>query len=95
MGKMKSMQDITLLRINVYAVISAITTNLVPEPILKMIMSAIIQLTINCNWDEWMETCRASMPHLHFPFYSFIKRMWDLLTKGATEFKNINVVIKK
>ena len=34
------------------------------------------------------------MPHLHFHFYSFIDRMWNLLADGATEFNNTNVVTK-
>ena len=74
-GEMKSMRDITLLCINICAIILAITSYVGPDPILKTIMSAIIQLTINCNWDEWIETCRASIPHLHFHFYSFVDRM--------------------
>ena len=41
-----------------------------------------------------METCGPSMPHLHFHFYSFIKRMWNLLAEGATKFNNIKVVTK-
>ena len=46
-GEMKSIQDITLLCINICAVISAITTDSGPDPILKTNMAAIIQLTIN------------------------------------------------
>ena len=52
----------------------------------------ISQLTINRDWDKWMETCGATMPHLHFYFYLFIDRIWALLARGATEFNNINVV---
>ena len=88
------MRDITLLCINVCAVISAITSDTGPDPILKTIMSTIIQVTINRDWDEWMDTCGAHMPHLHFHFYSFIDRMWNLLAEGATKFNNINVVTK-
>ena len=93
-GEMKSMRDITSLCINVMAVISAITSDTGPDPILKTIMSTIIQVTINRDWEEWMETCGAQMPYLHFHFYSFIDRMWNLLADGATEFNNINVVTK-
>ena len=46
-GEMKSMRDIILLCINVCVVISAIVMDSGPVPILKTIMSATIQLTIN------------------------------------------------
>ena len=74
-GEMKSMRDITSLCVNVCAVLSAITSDTGPDPILKTIMTTIIQLTNNRDWDNWMETCGASMPYLHFHFYSFIDRL--------------------
>ena len=33
------------------------------------------------------------LPHLHFHFYLFIDKIWDLLAQGAAEFNNINVVM--
>ena len=63
-----------------------------PDPILKTIMSTIIQVTINRDWEEWMDTCGHHMPHLHFHYYSFNDRIWNLLAEGATEFNNINVL---
>ncbi len=89
---MISMRDITSLCINICTVISAFTSDTGPEPIIKTVMSAIVQVTINRDWDEWMDTCGAAMPYLHFHFYSFIDRIFNLLAEGATEFNNINMV---
>jgi hypothetical protein len=87
------MQDITSLCINICAVISAITSDKGPEPILRQVLSTISQITINQDWDKWMESCGAQMPYLHFHFYSFIDRIWALLAQGATDFNNTNVVM--
>ena len=89
---MLGMRDITLLCINICAVILEITTDTGHEPILCWVLTTIYQLTINQDWDEWMETCGATMPHLHFHFYLFIDRIWALLSQGETEFSSINVV---
>ena len=55
-------------------------------------MTTIYQLTLNRDWDGWIEACGGQMPHLHFYFYSFIDRIWALLATGATNFSNITVV---
>ena len=89
---MTNMRDITSLCINICAVLSAITSDTTPEPILRTIMTTISQLTLNRYWDNWIEACGGQMPHLHFHFYLFIDRIWALLTTGATDFSNINVV---
>ncbi len=89
---MISMRDITSLCINICLVISPFTSDAGPKPIIKTAMLAVVQLTINRNWDEWMDACGAAMPYLHFHFYSFIDRIFNLLAVGATEFNNINVV---
>ena len=91
-GSMVSMWDITSLCINICAVILTITTDMGPKPIFHWVLITISQITINQDWDKWMETCGIAMPHLHFHFYSFIDRIWALLAQGATEFNNINVV---
>ena len=62
-------------------------------PILRQVLSTIAQLTINQDWDEWMESCGTQMPNIHFHFYLFIDRIWALLAQGATDFKNTNVVM--
>ncbi len=85
-GLMISMRDITSLCINICTVISVITSDTGPEPIVKTVMSAIVQVTISRDWDEWMDTCGAAMPYLHFHFYSFIDRIFNLLAEGTTEF---------
>ena len=87
-----SMWDITSLCINICAVISAITSDKRPKPILRQVLTTISQLTTNQDWAKWMETCGTAMPHLHFHFYLFIDRIWALLSGGATEFNNINAV---
>ena len=91
-GTTQNMWDITSLCINICAVLSAITTDTVPEPILRTIMTTISQLTLNQDWDDWIKSCGAAMPCLHYHFYLFIDRIWGLFATGATEFRIINVV---
>ena len=55
-------------------------------------MTTISQLTLNRDWDDWIKACGGQMPHLHLHIFLFIDRIWSLLTTGATEFRNINVV---
>jgi hypothetical protein len=86
------MRDITSLCINICAVLSAVTTDTAPEPILQSIMKTIYKITLNRDWDEWIVACGSQMPNLHLHFYSFIDRIWALIATGATEFSNTNVV---
>jgi hypothetical protein len=88
-----SMGDVTSLCINICAVISAITSDKGPKPILCQVLSTISQLIIYQDWDKWMETCGTAMPHLHSHFYLFIDRIWALLAQGATDFNNTNVIM--
>jgi len=91
-GTILNMQDITSLCINICAVLSAITTDTAPEPILHTIMTTIAHLTLNQDWDDWIKSFGAAMPCLHYHFYLFINRIWGVLATGATEFSNINEV---
>jgi hypothetical protein len=91
-GSITNMRDIISLCINICAVISAITSDTAPEPILRTILTTISQLTLNRDWDNWIEACGVQMPHLHFDIFLFIDRIWALLATGATDFSNINVV---
>ena len=86
------MWDITSLCINICAGISAITSDLSPEPILRTIMTTISQLTLNQDWDDWIKACGIQMSHLHFHIFSLIDRIWVLLVTSATNFSSINVV---
>ena len=92
-GQVTSMRNNTLLCINICAVISAITSDKEPKPILRQVLSTIAQLTINRDWEKWMESCGTQMPNPHFHFYSFIDRIWALLAQGATNANNTNVVM--
>jgi hypothetical protein len=94
-GAVTNMRDITSLCINICAVISAITSDTAPEPILHTIMTTIYKITLNRDWDKWIVACGSQMPHLHLHVYSFIDRIWALLATGATEFSNTNVVTGK
>ena len=51
-GAITNMRDITSLCINVCAVLSAITSDMAPEPILRTIMTTIYKLTLNRDWDD-------------------------------------------
>jgi hypothetical protein len=86
------MRDITSLCINVCAILSAITSDTAQDPILKLIMKTICNITLTRDWDNWLIACGSQMPNLHLHFYSFINRIWALLATGATEFSNTNVV---
>ena len=91
-GAITNMKDLTSLCINVCAVLSAITSDTAPEPILRTIMTTIYKITLNRDWYEWILACGGQMPHLHLHFYSFIDRIWALLATGATDFSNTNVM---
>jgi hypothetical protein len=94
-GAITDMKDITSLCINICAVISAITSDTAPEPIILTILRAIYKITLERDWDEWIVACSTQMPHLHLHIYSFVDRIWALLATGATEFSNTNVVTAK
>jgi hypothetical protein len=94
-GAVTNMRDITSLCINVCAVISAITSDMAPKPIICAIMTVIYKITLTRDWDEWIVACGTQMPHLHLHIYSFVDRIWALLATGATEFNNTNVVTTK
>jgi hypothetical protein len=94
-GAITDMKDITSLCINICAVISAITSDTAPEPIILTILRAIYKITLERDWDEWIVACGTQMPHLHLHIYSFIDRIWALLATGATEYSNTNVVTAK
>ena len=51
-GYITNIRDITSLCINICAVISAITSDLSPEPILCTIMTTISQLPLNRDWND-------------------------------------------
>ena len=65
-GSLTNMRDITSLCINICAVISAITSDTAPEPIIGTIMMTILQLTLNRYWDDSIEACGGQMHHLQF-----------------------------
>jgi len=91
-GAITNMRDITSLCINVCAILSAITSDTAPDPILKSIMKSICNITLTRDWDDWLIACGSQMPNLHLHFYSFIDRIWALLATRATKFSNTNVV---
>ena len=91
-GAITNMRDITSLCINVCAILSAITSDTAPDPILNLIMKTICNITLTRDWDDWITACGSQMPNLHLHFYSFIDRIWALLATGATDFSNTNVV---
>ena len=51
-GSITNMRDITSIYINICAVISAITTDTTPEPILRTIMTTISHLTLTQDWED-------------------------------------------
>ena len=91
-GAITNMRDITSLCINVCATLSAVTSDTAPDPILKLVMKTIYNITLTRDWDNWILACGHQMPHLHLHFFSFIDRIWALISTGATEFGNTNVV---
>ena len=51
-----------------------------------------MKLTLNQDWDDWIEACNTQITQLHFHICSFIDRIWALLATSATKFSNVNVV---
>ncbi len=91
-GTMVDMTDFSSLCFNCDTIISAIVDSLGPQPLYRQILLKFVKLMNNPDFDPWYAANNASMPSLHWHVYSFVKRIFNLLAKFATDFGNINVM---
>ena len=91
-GRVTDVKDITSLLINICTVMMVVTSSDSPKPLLHQILSKIMALTINSEWEEHMTTCGGSIPNVHLLLLSYVDRIWVCFAKFALDFNNINVV---
>jgi hypothetical protein len=91
-GRVTDVKDLTSLLINICTVMMVVTSSDSPKPLLHQILSKIMTLTINSEWEEHMTTCGGSIANVHLLLLSYVDRIWVCFAKFALDFNNINVV---
>jgi hypothetical protein len=91
-GTMVDMTDFSSLCINCNTIISAIVNSSRPQPLYCQILLNFINLLNNPDFNAWYAATKGSMPSLHSHVYFFLKRIFNLFTKFATDFGNVNVM---
>jgi hypothetical protein len=91
-GTMVIMTNFSSLCINCDTIISAIFNRTGPQPLYCQILLKFINLLNNPDFDAWYAATKGSMPSLHWHIYSFLKQIFNLFAKFATDFGNVNVM---
>jgi hypothetical protein len=91
---MVDMTDFSSLCINSNTVITTITDSTGPQPLYCQILLKSINLLNNPDFDTWYAATKGSMQSLHWHVYSFLKHIFNLFTKFAMDFGNINVMTR-
>jgi hypothetical protein len=91
-GTMVNMTNFSSLCINCDTIISAIVNSTGPQPLYCQIFLKFINLLNNPDFDAWYAATKASMPSLHWHVYSFLEQIFNLFSKFATDFGNVNVM---
>ena len=91
-GKVASVKDVTSLLINMCTFVLVVTSSDDPKPLLYNMLSKIMSLTIDNDWEEWMHQCGGSIPNVHLLLLSYIDRIWVCFSNFCTDINNINVV---
>jgi hypothetical protein len=89
-GTMLHTSDFTSLCINCDTVITAIVDSKGSQPLYPQFLLNFIKLINNPEFDKWHH--KDCMPFLHRHIYTFLKRIFNLFAKFATNFGNVNVV---
>jgi len=90
-GTMQDMTDFSSLCINMDTIITAISSNDEPQPILRQILLKFVSIVNNPDWVRWMESVGA-MPNLHWYCYNFLERIFNCFADFATDFGNGNIM---
>ncbi len=91
-GTMVDMTNFSSLCINCNTIISAIVGSTGPQPLYCQILLKFVNLLNNPDFNAWYAATKGSMPSLHWHVYSFLKRIFNLFAKFATDFGNVNVM---
>jgi hypothetical protein len=89
---MVNMTDFSSLCINCNTIISAIVHSSGPQPFYRQILLKFVNLMNNPDFNAWYAANKGSMPSPHWHVYSFLKHIFNLFTKFATDFGNANVL---
>jgi hypothetical protein len=87
------MVDFSSLCINMDTIITAICSNVEPEPILHQILRNFVTIVNNPDWVRWLDNV-GSMPLLHWYCCSFLEQIFDCFANFATDFGNGNIMTK-
>jgi hypothetical protein len=91
-GTMVDMPNFSSLCINCNIIISTIVNSTGPQPLYCQVLLKFINLLNNPDFNAWYAATKGSMPSFHWHVYSFLERIFNLFTKFATDFGNINVM---
>jgi hypothetical protein len=94
-GTMFSMVDFSshCTCINMDRIITAISSNDEPQPILCQILLIFVAIVNNPGWVSWSENV-GLMPSLYWFCYSFLKQIFNCFAKFGTDFGNGNIMSK-
>ena len=91
-GSIASIRDVRSLCINILTLILAVTDGSSPTSILYQLLTKIVDLTNNHEFNEWMEYCGPSMKHLHFLILKVVDTIWVNAGKSSVSFLNVNIM---
>ncbi len=94
MGTMVDMTGFSSLCILSNTIISAIVDSTGPQPLYCQTLLKFVNLLNNPDFDTWYAATKGSMSSLHWHVYSFLKCIFNLFTKFAIDFGNINVMTR-
>jgi hypothetical protein len=90
-GTMQNMTDFSSLCINTDTIITAISSNKEPQPILLQILLKFVSIVNNPDWVCWSKSVGA-MPNLHWYCHTFLERIFNYFADFATDFGNGNIM---
>jgi hypothetical protein len=91
-GTMVDMDIFSSLCINSITIISAIIDSTKPQPLYRQILLKFVNLLNNPDFDTLYAATKGSMPSLYWHVYYFLKRIFNLFAKFATDFGNVNIM---
>ncbi len=89
---MLNITNVTSLCINCNTVITAIVDTEGNQPLHHQFLLKFIKLLNNLEFDKWYCINKIHMPFLHWHIYTFLKKIFNLFAKFATNFGQVKVV---
>jgi hypothetical protein len=78
--------------INCNTIISTTINSTEPQPLYCQVLLKFINLLNNPDFNAWYAATKGSMPSLHWQIYPFLEQIFNLFTKFASDFSNVNVM---